>query len=182
MLLIRQGRIQDKFQLTKMRFDFSMENKVTTPDLYQSFYEECNLFFEDMFESKRWVVWVAEIEGEIVSHVFIEIIDTVPRPGRKKSPFGYVTNVYTVPEYRSQGIGGKILDEVNNWAKENGLTFLMVWPSETSVQFYERYGFRSAEEMMENHLKHNVVVRKGSFSCQVKPSMNFLVSSLISRA
>jgi GNAT superfamily N-acetyltransferase len=136
-----------------MRYDFSMEDKKPNHELFDSFYDECRLFFEEMYESKRWTVWVAEVESSIVSHVFLEIIDTVPRPGRKKSPFGYVTNVYTIPEYRSKGIGSKIMVEINRWAKENGLTFLMVWPSETSVDFYERHGFKQAAEVMENHLK-----------------------------
>lgn len=138
-------------QLIKMRYDFSMEGKEKQPELYKSFYEECALFFEEMYASNRWIVWVAEVEDQIASHVFIELVDTVPRPGRKKTPFGYVTNVYTVPAYRSQGIGGKIMEEVNCWAKENGLSFIMVWPSDSSVQFYERYGFNRATEVMENH-------------------------------
>lgn len=62
-----------------------------------------------------------------------------------------MTNVYTIPEYRCKGIGGMILEEVNKWSKDNGLTFLMVWPSETIVQFYERHGFQRNEEIMENH-------------------------------
>ncbi|SDE43936.1 Ribosomal protein S18 acetylase RimI [Paenibacillus sp. UNCCL117] len=150
-MIIRQSNRNDMDQLIKMRYDFTAEFKELEPNLYESFSVECRLFFEEMFESDRWTVWVAEIEGKIVSHVFVEIIDTIPRPGRSKSPYGYVTNVYTIPEYRSKGFGSKIMTEVNHWAKENGLTFLTVWPSETSVEFYERHGFRRAEEVMENH-------------------------------
>jgi GNAT superfamily N-acetyltransferase len=103
-----------------------------------------------MFES--WVVWVAELEGKLVSHIFIQIIDTVPRPGRSYSPYGYVTNVYTIPEHRSKGIGSMIMEQINHWSKENNLTFLMVCPSETSVEFYERHGFARTIEVMENQL------------------------------
>jgi len=151
-LIIRQSNSKDISQLIKMRYEFSMEGKELNDDLFEPFQEECRLFLEEMYESNRWIVWVAEIDNSIVSHVFLELIDTVPRPGRKKSPFGYITNVYTLPEYRSKGIGGKIMEEINRWAQENGVTFLMVWPSETSRGFYERHGFKQAEEVMENHL------------------------------
>jgi GNAT superfamily N-acetyltransferase len=153
-LIIRPFDKKDINQLIKMRFDFTAEYKELDQDLFESFSEECRLFFEEMFLSNRWVAWVAEVDDRIVSHVFVEIIDTIPRPGRKNSPYGYVTNVYTTPEYRSMGIGSKIMEEVNRWANENELTFLMVWPSETSVDFYERHGFSKAKEVMENHLKN----------------------------
>jgi GNAT superfamily N-acetyltransferase len=151
-LIIRQYTIDDVPQLIRMRFDFTAESKEIDPNLYEPFYVECKSFFEEIIDSGRWKIWVAEVDGEIVSHIFVEIIDTVPRPGRKKSPFGYMTNVYTVPGFRSRGIGGMIIEEINAWAKENGLTFLMVWPSEQSVDFYGRHGFKRAEEAMENHL------------------------------
>ncbi|TLS52835.1 GNAT family N-acetyltransferase [Paenibacillus antri] len=137
--------------LIKMRFDFTAESKEIDASLYEAFYQECLAFFEETKDTKRWYIWVAELEGELVSHIYVELIDTVPRPGRKKSPWGYVTNVYTVPEYRSQGIGGKIMDEIKQWAKENGVTFFIVWPSEASVDFYRRHGFEKAEEAMELH-------------------------------
>jgi GNAT superfamily N-acetyltransferase len=152
-MIIRQYEEKDVPRLIRMRFDFTAESKEIDPALFEPFHQECSQFFQELKESGRWHIWVAEVEGEIVSHVFVQTIDTVPRPGRVKSPWAYVTNVYTVPAYRSQGIGGRIMDEVNKWAKGNGITFLLVWPSETSVAFYERHGFERAGEAMENHLR-----------------------------
>jgi GNAT superfamily N-acetyltransferase len=150
---IRQYTKEDIPQLIKMRFDFTAETYATNPDTYDDFEIECRAFLEETIESNRWYVWVADVEGLIVSHTFLEIIDTVPRPGRRKSPYGFITNVYTIPEYRSQGIGGKILKIINEWSKETGLTFLTVWPSEASTEFYRRHGFDKSKEMMENFLK-----------------------------
>jgi GNAT superfamily N-acetyltransferase len=150
-LIIRQMDYHDINQLIQMRYDFTAEYKELEAGLFEAFSEECRAFFEEMLHSNRWVAWVADVDGRIVSHIFVQIIDTIPRPGRDKSPYGYVTNVYTIPEYRSKGIGSKIIREVKQWAKSNGLTFLMVWPSEASVEFYERFGFRHAKEVMENH-------------------------------
>ena len=149
---IRQYEDNDIPRLIQMRFDFTAETKEIDPALFEPFRQECIQFFQEIQDSERWHIWVAEVEGEVVSHVFVQMIDTVPRPGRVKSPWAYVTNVYTVPAYRAQGIGGAVMDEVNKWAKETGITFLLVWPSETSAAFYARYGFERAEEAMANHL------------------------------
>src|SRR5690606_29893787 len=151
-LIIRASNRNDIDQLIKLRYDFTAEYKAVDPGVYEAFSHECREFFENMFASNQWMVWVAEIEGRIIAHVFLQIIETIPRPGRQRSPYGYVTNVYTIPEYRSQGFGSRIMEELNRWAQQNQLTFLMVWPSETRVDFYERHGFEKALEVMENHL------------------------------
>jgi GNAT superfamily N-acetyltransferase len=152
LLIIRRFANSDIPQLIKMRFEFTAEYKDIDPDLYEPFYEECELFFRDIIDSDRWHIWVAEVDGKIVTHVFLEITDTVPRPGRKKSPFGYITNVYTIPNFRCKGIGGRVMEEINLWAKGHGLTFLMVWPSETSVDFYKTHGYDLSQEVMVNYL------------------------------
>lgn len=148
-LNIRQSDKRDIAQLIRMRFDFTAEYKEIEADLFKPYYEESLPFFEQMMIDDNWRIWVAEDEGRIVSHVFVQIIETIPRPGRKRSPYGYVTNVYTVPAYRSKGIGGMIMQEIKDWSHKHGLTFLMVWPSEASVEFYERHGFNRNEEILE---------------------------------
>jgi GNAT superfamily N-acetyltransferase len=78
----------------------------------------------------------------------------VPRPGRFSghNRYGYVTNVYAEPEVRGQGIGSRLLERVVEWAREQGLQFLIVWPSEESVRFYERGGFRASPDALELQL------------------------------
>ncbi|WP_223275625.1 GNAT family N-acetyltransferase [Paenibacillus elgii] len=40
---------------------------------------------------------------------------------------------------------------MEKWSKENGVEFLIVWPSSDSVPFYTRNGFARCEEAMEKH-------------------------------
>jgi GNAT superfamily N-acetyltransferase len=96
-------------------------------------------------------VWVAEREGRLVSQIWVQVIHKVPRPGRFEghNRYGYVTNVYTEPDLRGQGIGGRLLERVVQWAREQRLEFLVVWPSEESVRFYERGGFHASPDALE---------------------------------
>ncbi|WP_240335300.1 GNAT family N-acetyltransferase [Paraliobacillus sediminis] len=66
------------------------------------------VLLENARNSGQWFIWVAEENGEIVSHIFIELIHKVPRPGRVIYPFVYMTNVFTSKEYRNKGIGSKL--------------------------------------------------------------------------
>jgi GNAT superfamily N-acetyltransferase len=73
----------------------------------------------------------------------------VPKPNKLDDALGYVTNVYTRPDYRGQGIGTQLMTHVLIWAREHDLESLIVWPSETSVGFYERAGFQGSPDMLE---------------------------------
>ncbi|WP_255350845.1 GNAT family N-acetyltransferase [Salinicoccus sp. YB14-2] len=64
-------------------------------------------------------------------------------------PFAFMTNVYTIPENRGEGIGGQLITKVNAWSKEQNNEFIIVWPSETSIDFYKRYGYHHCNESME---------------------------------
>lgn len=150
---LRLAEKTDIDQLIKMRWDFTLEDY---PEMgegieYHSFEKECREFLETALDSGRWFVWIAEEEEEIISHIYIELIHKVPRPGRVTNPFAYMTNVYTAPECRGKGVGSKLLSKVNEWSKEINYEFIIVWPSETSVQFYERNGYSLCNEPMEQH-------------------------------
>jgi len=87
--------------------------------------------------------FVAETQtaDKIVSVMSIVKVQGLPCPDNLDGAWGYLTNVYTLPECRNQGIGSRLLAEVRRWAKEQRLELLIVWPSDRSYPFYERSGF-----------------------------------------
>lgn len=99
--------------------------------------------------SEQWCIWLAEVEGEIVSHIYIELINKVPRPGGITNPFEYMTNVYKVEKYRGNGIGSELISTVNKWVNDMKFEFVIVWPSEEGVKFYTQNGYKHCKEPME---------------------------------
>jgi GNAT superfamily N-acetyltransferase len=141
---VRLATAEDVPTLTRMRRDFTFEDG---PAPEQHGYEES---FAELvgrgIASGRWVVWVAELDGEIVSHMFVGLVDKIPRPTREPRRLGYLTNVYTAPAHRGRGIGAALLERVTAWAGESDVELLVVWPSDESVEFYERAGFASGRD------------------------------------
>jgi GNAT superfamily N-acetyltransferase len=149
---IRLAEAKDIKQLIQMRWDFTIEydesNKIEqTP--FIDFEKECHSFLENALSSNRWFIWIAEDDGKIVSHIYIELIQKVPRPGRVTHPFAYMTNVYTIKEFRGKGIGSELLSTVNDWSKEKGYEFIIVWPSDDGISFYKRNGYVQCTEPLE---------------------------------
>lgn len=154
-MILRLANHNDIDQLIRMRWDFTneyIENKIAE-DQFPNFYLECKSFLTDAFKSNNWFIWVAGMDGQIVSHIYIELIHKVPRPGRVTNPFTYMTNVYTLPEHRGKGIGSQLLKEIEVWAKQKRYEFIIVWPSDWSIEFYERNGYKPIGEAMELKLE-----------------------------
>lgn len=152
MSTVRLATINDIEELVQMRWDFSLEDYPDRSANFEEFRAVCSDFLVKAIEGGDWYIWVAEVDQAIVSHMYLQLIHKVPRPGKSLDPyFGYVTNVYTRPSLRGQGIGTRIHDAIERWSKENEVEFLILWPSSDSVQFYERNGFARCEEVMEKH-------------------------------
>jgi GNAT superfamily N-acetyltransferase len=151
--LFRQATEADADELARLRWDFSPDQVAAGGQSFEEFRAAFREFWASALASGNWCVWVAEQKGRLVAHIWVQVIHKVPRPGRfgGHNRFGYVTNVYTEPDLRSRGIGFQLLKLSIDWAREQELEFLVVWPGVESVPFYERGGFRASPDAMEMH-------------------------------
>lgn len=158
MTIYRVATEADLDVLAQMRWDFRLEEApgATVHD-QASFVQACAAFLRQGLRERRWTYWVAQQDSQIVSHIYIQRVPKVPKPNRLDDALGYVTNVYTRPAYRGQGIGTQLITHVLQWAREQDLESLIVWPSEPSVGFYERAGFRASSEMLEYEVRPYVL-------------------------
>lgn len=153
-LNFRIAEKSDFEQLANLRWAFRMENGDERAAMSQKeFVKKCVEFFEAKADGDYHIYWIAEEEGEILSHIFVHKIDMIPRPCKIEDRFGYITNNYTKPEFRGKGIGTRLLEKVIEWAKAEDLELLIVYPSEKSQSFYERKGFKTENEVMELTLR-----------------------------
>ena len=154
MITYRVATEADIDELARMRWDFRLEEApgATRHDL-TTFLAACTTFLLQGLAERSWIYWIAQEPDQIVSHIYVQRVPKVPKPNRLDEAFGYVTNVYTRPAYRGQGIGGQLLTHVVQWAREQDLESLILWPSATSVSFYQRAGFRGGSEMLEYEVR-----------------------------
>jgi GNAT superfamily N-acetyltransferase len=145
---VRRASTEDAIRLPELRWRFSAEfHEALEPlDAFSSRFSE---FARRALNDPRWAVWVAEADGKLVGNIWMELVERVPRPHSLRRFIGYVTNVYVIPERRSSGVGGRLVQAAINWGRDSDCEILVLWPSEASVRFYERGGFRSARQVME---------------------------------
>lgn len=120
----------------------------------KEFLKECIDFFKQGNEDGTWTHWIVTYGDTIISNISIHHIRKVPKPNRYIDEYGYVTNVYSKPEYRGQGIGSKLMDHVKDWAIKNDFEILIVWPSSKAVKFYEQKGFSNQNDGTSNTTRY----------------------------
>jgi len=76
------------------------------------------------------------------------LFERMPRPGPDPGRWGYLANAYVRPDYRNQGIGGRLLDAILAYADDRGFARVVLSPSQRSVPFYRRAGFGPADELL----------------------------------
>ena len=99
-------------------------------------------------EAARRITWLAEAGGRAVGMMNLTVFERMPRPGRPPSRWGYLGNAFILPAYRNQGVGGKLIDTVLDYADNNGFVRVVLSPTELSIPFYERVGFGPADALL----------------------------------
>jgi GNAT superfamily N-acetyltransferase len=85
--------------------------------------------------------FVAELDGRAIAMANVKHYHRMPSAGRRAGWWGYVGNVFVLPEHRNTGIGRALMDELIVWATEMRMDHLRLAPSPRSGSFYERLGF-----------------------------------------
>ncbi len=150
-IIYRRALPSDAEFLAELRWDFRYNSRagqtVVSRVEFQAIF---SAFIAQALERSEWLVWVAEQTGEIIAHVYLHVFQKLPNPYALESYLGYISNVYTKPEFRSRGVGATLMAQVTDWAKQQGrMDVLFLWRSEESQVFYERQGFKTNPHMME---------------------------------
>jgi GNAT superfamily N-acetyltransferase len=91
-------------------------------------------------------------EGRIVATVGVMIRDDFPVNTLKPRRYGWIMDVYVLPEHRRRGYARRPVAETLTWLRANGVVFTRLHASEQAKQarLYEKLGFTFANEMRLN--------------------------------
>jgi GNAT superfamily N-acetyltransferase len=92
--------------------------------------------------------WIAHDEGHAVGMVNLLTIERMPRPGVATSRWGYLGNLYVVPDHRLTGVGTLLVTVLLATAAQRGLERVLVHPNEASLPFWRRTAFVGASDLL----------------------------------
>ena len=107
---------------------------------------------EALILNPRAIVLVACEEEKIVASGYA--VEKPARPYLDHKTYAYLGFMYTEPAYRGQGINGKIVTSLQEWASSVGLTEIRLHvysENEPAIRAYEKVGFK--KHMIEMRLR-----------------------------
>jgi len=145
---LRPATDADVGTLLRLRATWTYENQGVEADpVIDPAYEDA---FERWWEQEKHqrLTWLADVDAEPVGMLNMLVFTRMPSPGRVRSQWGYVANMFVLAEHRHAGLGRALLDAAIGYADRYGFVRLVLSPSPRSVPFYERAGFAPATSLM----------------------------------
>lgn len=96
---------------------------------------------------------LAEQNGQVIADAVIYLFETMPDEINMVGRTAMLYNVYTVPEFRGQGIMAQMLPVVIDLAREAGAMELKMTAAPKAIPLYERMGFHVNEDAMNMVLR-----------------------------
>lgn len=143
--VVRDATPADAAELARLRWEFRVAEQAAQPR--HEFLRDFEAWLREALESGRWVVAVADTASGLCGCMYLERVTKLPVPGTSRREWGYITSAFVAAEARGCGVGRRLLDHLIAAARERGLEFLLLWPSEEGVPFYRRAGFRPTADL-----------------------------------
>jgi GNAT superfamily N-acetyltransferase len=146
---IREATTADAMALTRLRYEFRAAANVPVED-EAAFIARCAPWMaERLGGAGPWRCWVATVEGGIIGHLWLQLIEKIPNPAPELERHGYITNVYVREAHRGAGAAARMLEAALAHCREQGVDSVILWPTGRSRPLYRRHGFVEPGDMLE---------------------------------
>jgi GNAT superfamily N-acetyltransferase len=92
--------------------------------------------------------WIADQQSHPVGMVNLLTVERMPRPGRPTSCWGYLGNLYVLPDHRLAGVGTQLVTTLLETATQRELERVLVHPNERSLPFWRRTAFVETSDLL----------------------------------
>jgi GNAT superfamily N-acetyltransferase len=149
--VVRSATAADDLAIAALRRAWTEERggagPIDDPDFEPAFLEWAER------ERERRLNWVAEVDGRAVGMLNLVLFTRMPRPVPEAGPaplgqWGYIANNFVLAEFRSRGIGTRMLEAAIAYADEHDFARIVLTPTDQSVPYYERCGFVPATALL----------------------------------
>lgn len=116
-----------------------------------AFIERAAPLVEGFLRGGRWHAWIAESDGRICGHLFLQLIDKMPNPDpREPERLAYLTSFFVEPGLRDHGVGAALMEQLETFAQGSDVEkILIVGTTVRSRSLYARRGFAPAPDLLQ---------------------------------
>ena len=153
LMKIRQATVNDVSILQNLNDEVFVDNYKYDPDLKMDWAQSKTgkEYFTDVVNNPNAICLIAEENGKAVGYIAAQ-----PKEfGYRLSKYIEIENMGVSPEYRSKGIGLKLMEKCLEVAKEKGFkkAYVNAYSDNVgAVKFYEKNGFNKIDVSLEKNI------------------------------
>lgn len=140
----REATVADVETLATLRWRMQTERHPEHPateERYAAYLEAARQDIRAEIERGTHIAFLAEADGEAVACALLIWWATLPSLTDLHRKRGYVSNVYTAPAWRRNGIARALMERLIARAQEVGVQRLILWASDMGRPLYLDLGF-----------------------------------------
>lgn len=142
MYLIRQANRDDVEILVQLRLELLKEMGHLTPDDDRgALCEATRHYFMKKIPTGAFLAWLAEVNGCVVASSGLIFIERPPSVSNPTGLEGYILNMYTLPEWRGQGIATALMQEILRFMRQTPSRRVRLHATPVGRPIYEKLGF-----------------------------------------
>lgn len=143
---LKKAEIEDLNTVVKLKMD--MFTEVGSAALLQDNAEE-KIYekYKELYQEEKGCHYLLYENDSVIACGGAVIKEDVPFCFFKTPMYGYIIDVYCIPEKRRNGYSLKIMEELLHWLKIKGVHTVKLKPSAIGKHLYEKLGFYDSGEM-----------------------------------
>ena len=152
-VLIRLAKLQDIEVLCGLYAEFHEFHVKGVPDRLISLGESENYGtrkihrdLEKIISGVNSEIFLALVDNKATGFAEVYLREDKPNPARVASKYGHLQSLLVSEAFRRKGVGEKLLEAAENWARARGATEMRIdtWEfPEGPLRFYEKTGYRT---------------------------------------
>lgn len=129
---------------------FSIPSADPMADLEQ----ENRRYYQTALLSKEHIACFACVGGQIVGCGGVCIYREMPSPDNPSGQCAYLMNIYTLPDFRGQGVGKTVVSWLIHQAEQRGITKIYLETSAAGKRLYQDLGFSEMKDYLKLAVNH----------------------------
>jgi len=157
-ITIRKATEKDYPELAKLYDELNTLHSKALPHLFVKLSKtpQDMAYIRSILKSKDAILFIAQSGEEIIGFIEAVVMQPPDHPEAVKRNYAYINDICVKMEYRRSAIGKKLVETVEKWAIESGLSEIQlnVWDfNKRGMAFFENSGFKPLRHIMEKKLK-----------------------------
>lgn len=143
---IKKAEIKDLNIVVKLKMDMFKEVgsiALLQDNAKEQIYEK----YKELYQEEKACHYLVYENDSIIACGGAVIKEDVPFCFFNTPMYGYIIDVYCIPEKRRNGYSSKIVEELIKWLQSKGIHNIKLKPSAVGKHLYEKLGFSDSGEM-----------------------------------